>query len=280
MYKWLENKTLYKLIQKLLMIYMKKIIFFPIILFLVLLISGCVQQVICDPPYILVGTECCLDVNENKICDVDETTTTTVATTVVTTTETTIPTTSPTTMITTTLIPQRVGVLDVRNNFFIVCLRSSDKKEWCSIETYGSTNEITINTSSLGAQENNVAEIATWIYNKGSSDIVNINYDISCDQTYPTNESKVITGDNDEYNSIISTIYFRCLGCIRGCTCTPGRYGQVINRMRSGDETTFRIELFGVKDFPYKADLDCDLKIYSDDPKVEHNFDLIIHFNV
>ncbi len=29
---------------------------------------------VCNSPYILVGTECCLDQNSNKICDADETT--------------------------------------------------------------------------------------------------------------------------------------------------------------------------------------------------------------
>jgi len=255
---------------------MEKIIIFSIILLLVIIASGCVQQVSCNPPYILVGTECCLDTNENGICDKDETTTT-VTTTVATTVATTARTT---TLMTTTTVPQRVGALDVRNEFFVSCKKSSKHEEWCTIETYDSTNEVTINTSHLGAQENNLAEIATWVYNKGSSNIGDIKYEISCDQTYPSYEAKVITGDNDKYLTIIPTIYFRCDGCKRGCSCTPGRLGQVINSFRIGDETTFRIELFGVKDFPYNADLDCDLKIYSEDPKSLYSFDLIIHFNV
>ena len=37
-----------------------------------LLISGCPQQITCNKPYILVGTECCLDQNDNGICDRDE----------------------------------------------------------------------------------------------------------------------------------------------------------------------------------------------------------------
>ncbi len=44
----------------------------------VIFISGCIQQskeetVTCNPPYIKVGTECCLDKNSNNICDKDET---------------------------------------------------------------------------------------------------------------------------------------------------------------------------------------------------------------
>jgi len=40
-------------------------------------ISGCVQQskqetIICNSPYMKVGTECCLDQNSNNICDKDE----------------------------------------------------------------------------------------------------------------------------------------------------------------------------------------------------------------
>jgi len=30
------------------------------------------QQVVCNSPYILVGTSCCLDQNDNSICDTDE----------------------------------------------------------------------------------------------------------------------------------------------------------------------------------------------------------------
>jgi len=37
-----------------------------------LLVSGCCQQITCNKPYILVGTECCLDQNDNSICDKDE----------------------------------------------------------------------------------------------------------------------------------------------------------------------------------------------------------------
>ncbi|ODS38976.1 MAG: hypothetical protein A7316_06505 [Candidatus Altiarchaeales archaeon WOR_SM1_86-2] len=47
-----------------------------IIIATVVLISGCIQQkqetVTCDPPYIKVGTTCCLDQNSNNICDKDE----------------------------------------------------------------------------------------------------------------------------------------------------------------------------------------------------------------
>ena len=45
------------------------------ILALIVLISGCGEQAqpTCNPPYILVGTGCCLDQNDNNICDSDET---------------------------------------------------------------------------------------------------------------------------------------------------------------------------------------------------------------
>ena len=259
---------------------MKKNIIF-LILVSVVIISGCIGQIACNPPYILVGTECCLDVNENNICDVDETGTSVITTTAATTARTTIPgTTIKTTITITTTIPQRVGVLDVKNEFFVVCKKSSKNEEWCSVETYDSTNEVTIDTGSLGAQEHNLAEIATWVYNKGNSDIINISYDISCDQTYPTFESRVLTSDIDKYKTVMPTIYFRCTGCSLGCICTPQRYGQIINRMKLGDETTFRIELLSLKYFPEKTDLNCILKIYSEDPIVEHSFNLIIHFNV
>jgi hypothetical protein len=48
---------------------MKKLI---LVLALVLVfIYGC-DQVVCNTPYIQVGSECCLDTDDNKICDMDE----------------------------------------------------------------------------------------------------------------------------------------------------------------------------------------------------------------
>ncbi len=41
------------------------------LLVLVLFIYGC-EQVVCNSPYIQVGAECCLDTDDNKICDKDE----------------------------------------------------------------------------------------------------------------------------------------------------------------------------------------------------------------
>ena len=41
---------------------------------IVIFISGCIkQEVSCNPPYIKLGTSCCLDQNNNSICDKDET---------------------------------------------------------------------------------------------------------------------------------------------------------------------------------------------------------------
>lgn len=53
---------------------MKKIII-GLILILSLVLVGCsteTQEVVCNKPYIKVGTKCCLDVNGNNICDKDE----------------------------------------------------------------------------------------------------------------------------------------------------------------------------------------------------------------
>jgi len=46
-----------------------------LLVFLILIISlaGCSQQITCNKPYIPVGNECCLDQNNNSICDNDET---------------------------------------------------------------------------------------------------------------------------------------------------------------------------------------------------------------
>lgn len=42
------------------------------VLLVLIAIAGCGQKVVCNKPYILVGTECCLDQNNNAICDKDE----------------------------------------------------------------------------------------------------------------------------------------------------------------------------------------------------------------
>jgi hypothetical protein len=61
---------------------MEKILIFGILI-LTFILSSCQTQIVCNNPYILVGTECCLDTNDNRICDKDEeitpiTTTTTI----------------------------------------------------------------------------------------------------------------------------------------------------------------------------------------------------------
>lgn len=38
----------------------------------VVLVSGCTQKPTCNKPYILVGGECCLDENDDRICDRNE----------------------------------------------------------------------------------------------------------------------------------------------------------------------------------------------------------------
>ncbi|MFH0859889.1 MAG: hypothetical protein V1921_01680 [Candidatus Altiarchaeota archaeon] len=61
--------------------------------------------VVCEKPYIRVGIDCCLDANDNSICDSDEETTTSsvvttsVSTTVSSTSTVTTSTTAPTTSI-------------------------------------------------------------------------------------------------------------------------------------------------------------------------------------
>lgn len=50
---------------------MKKITLFGVLV-LVLILAGCGQKIVCNKPYILVGSECCLDKDDNGICDKDE----------------------------------------------------------------------------------------------------------------------------------------------------------------------------------------------------------------
>jgi len=80
--------------------------FLAIAVTLVALSACCIsnQNPVCNSPYILVGTDCCLDRNANKICDTDDTTTTILTTTTTTTTtrQTTTITTTTTTSTTTT----------------------------------------------------------------------------------------------------------------------------------------------------------------------------------
>ena len=45
---------------------------FAISVILALVLSGCTQQVVCNKPYIQVGAQCCLDQNNNSVCDNDE----------------------------------------------------------------------------------------------------------------------------------------------------------------------------------------------------------------
>ena len=45
---------------------------FALGIILTVLASGCTQGPICGPPFIIKGSDCCLDQNSNGICDVDE----------------------------------------------------------------------------------------------------------------------------------------------------------------------------------------------------------------
>lgn len=51
---------------------MNKHILILILGIMILAISGCTQKVVCNDPYIQVGSECCLDRDTNYICDKDE----------------------------------------------------------------------------------------------------------------------------------------------------------------------------------------------------------------
>ena len=60
----------------------------------ILLLIGCTSGPVCNKPYIIVGKECCLDRNDDKICDKDEVPNTTSTTTTTTSTTTTSSTTT------------------------------------------------------------------------------------------------------------------------------------------------------------------------------------------
>lgn len=75
-----------------------------VVLLMIIMFCGCVSQTpTCNKPYILVGNGCCLDNDNNNVCDNDEATKTTIevtTTTIATTTTTSI--TSTTTITTST----------------------------------------------------------------------------------------------------------------------------------------------------------------------------------
>lgn len=60
------------------------------------------MQVVCNAPYIRLGSGCCLDVNSNRICDSDETTAPTAASTLQSQSLETVRTTTAQTMVATT----------------------------------------------------------------------------------------------------------------------------------------------------------------------------------
>src|SRR3989344_5771034 len=43
-----------------------------LVLAAVLFLGACQRGPICNAPYILVGTSCCLDADSNRVCDTDE----------------------------------------------------------------------------------------------------------------------------------------------------------------------------------------------------------------
>lgn len=51
---------------------MRKYLVFGLCLFVLLIITSCTKNVVCNKPYIQVGTDCCLDQNGNNICDNDD----------------------------------------------------------------------------------------------------------------------------------------------------------------------------------------------------------------
>jgi len=53
---------------------MRQILYIHLIIIIIIVQTGCQSTIICNSPYIRVGTTCCLDQNTNKICDNDENT--------------------------------------------------------------------------------------------------------------------------------------------------------------------------------------------------------------
>src|SRR3989344_1214383 len=51
---------------------MKRWLVFTLILAMIFLIACKGQEIVCNKPYIQIATSCCLDANDNSICDLDE----------------------------------------------------------------------------------------------------------------------------------------------------------------------------------------------------------------
>jgi hypothetical protein len=49
-----------------------KIIFYALVIVLIIAVSGCSKEIVCNSPYMRMGTGCCLDTDNNSICDDDE----------------------------------------------------------------------------------------------------------------------------------------------------------------------------------------------------------------
>jgi len=104
---------------------MNSIDLFICLLLLCLLCACCLQKeasIVCNKPYIRVAGDCCLDLNDNNICDSDEVTTTTTTTTTTSTTTSTSSTsttasTVSTTSTTTSTIPHLSGGPKYINGF-------------------------------------------------------------------------------------------------------------------------------------------------------------------
>jgi hypothetical protein len=130
----------------------------------VLLLSGCISQTpVCNRPYILVGNGCCLDENNDKICDVDKpiTTSTTEMTIPPTTSTTTIPTTTTTTSTSTTTTSTTVPTPKGPNRAIVdIQLPSGLVSEVTLLK--GSTERSVVGDLYLYAYGNNTINVIAW----------------------------------------------------------------------------------------------------------------------
>jgi hypothetical protein len=82
-----------------------------VFLFVLCLLCCCLHKeegIVCNKPYITVPGGCCLDLNDNGVCDSEVTTTTTTSITTTTTTTTTTSTSSTSTVSTTSMTPSTI----------------------------------------------------------------------------------------------------------------------------------------------------------------------------
>jgi hypothetical protein len=169
----------------------------------VLALCGCVSQApVCNRPYIVVGTGCCLDENSDAICDVDKPPTTLPPTTSTTTQTTTTTTTATTTSTTTSTLPPTTS-LKPRPQVAVIDVQKPDGKVVEVQLTVGSPEKSIVGDVHLAAFPGAPVRILVWdslqrvVYEKSTGKVyLPPDYDTEVSPFKLQNLSGEATGDN------------------------------------------------------------------------------------